>query len=137
LWLENGALHLHSQLLNCGSLTMHCGWCASVSYSLPSEALMGFNYTAGENRIAWDQWPAGEILSLAGEKAPQGAWQINTLAGVLSHYVRGVVLARFSLGKQENPYRLNLDWRTAMVELSPGESIQVQQVIQSLDKGFR
>ncbi len=41
-----------------------------------------------------------------------------------------MVLERFSLGKQGKGYRLNLDWRTEMVQLAPGEGIEIQQVIQ-------
>ena len=129
LWFENGALHLSSRLANNGPVTVECGWGASMRLSLPAEAQVVFQDAAAENILAWEGWPAGQTLNFTSEKVPQGAWQVHTPAGQVHYTIQGVELARFSLAKQQDPRRLNLEWRTPVAALSPGKSIQVKQVI--------
>lgn len=129
LWLEDGALRLHSQLRNRGGTAVECGWSASASYAFPGAAQVLFTDTRGEAHAAWENGPAGEALLYTGAMVPAGAWQIHTPAGQLSHACTGPALARFSLGQPENPRRLLVDWRSAVKTLQPGESIEIEQVI--------
>jgi hypothetical protein len=132
LWLENGALHLHTQLLNRGSVTVSCGWSASASYALPSEAQVVFQDAASENSIGWERLREGGPIHLSGEKAPQAGWQIQMRAGQLAHSIQAEAIERFSLsGKPANPFCLNLEWRTPLVQLQPDQSIRILQVIRA------
>jgi hypothetical protein len=133
LWLEDGALRLHSQLRNDGCAAVECGWSAAASYAFSAAAEVIFHDGAGQNRAVGQNWPAGEILNLTGEKVPHGAWQILTPAGQLAHSLQARALARFSLSQRENPRRLNVEWRTNVAALQPGQSMQIEQVIRPLD----
>jgi hypothetical protein len=128
LWLRDGALHLESRLRNAGKLAVECGWSGAVSFLLAPEAAIAFQDASGERSLGWEDLRPGEISHLTTEKIPLGAWQIQTAAGRIEQRYQGPALARFSLGRQE-PGRLNLEWRTAMAALAPGQNLRYRQVI--------
>lgn len=123
LWLEDGALHMHSHLRNPEVTAAEIAWGAEVSYLLDAASLLSFQDAAGPSSV-WGELEPGVQTNLTAERMPQGEWQLQVPAGRLVHRFSGAELISFNLQRLADPLRLNVGWRTPMVKVEAGQSIR-------------
>lgn len=129
LEFRHGVLHIASRIVNNGTAPASCGWGAGLHLALPGAARMSFQTAAGEQRFTWDELPdgLGAAKSCESDQLPLGAWQVDMPGYRLTQQFSGEPIVRAILGKVDASHTLALDLRTDMLQLAPGQAIEMQQ----------
>jgi hypothetical protein len=135
LTLRGGKLLIESELENCGSRPVECGWGAALHLSLPDGAELAFQTRQGEKHVPWETLPGdpNRPVVLVGDQLPLGEWQVEMPGSTITHSFAiesgGRPIQRVSIGKAEAMHTLALDLRCETAVLEPGNRITAHQEI--------